>query len=171
MAAVPFTGRTMADVQVGQNFVQEAHQVLAGGNAADRTRQDIIEHQGGDGKLGERSAHGFFHDPVNAPSHEHAAAFDVDRAYGIRKQHDGEDEPGGGFAHGLLRDPARIVGRRGKIIQYDRRRSPEGNKGEHSGGRHHNPRQGRGVGARRRLCCRIIVHFWAVGWSARVKKS
>src|ERR1051326_3669041 len=74
-------------------------------------------------------------DPVNAATHKHAAAFDVDRANGIREQHDGEDEPRCRFAHSLLGDAGYVVSRRTEIIQNDRRGSPEGNERKHDGAR------------------------------------
>src|ERR1700681_2208622 len=81
-----------------KGFVDQADDVLAGGYTGDRPGEDVIEHQGGDAELGQGAAQGFFHDPVDAAADEHGAAFDVDGPHGERKQHDSDDEPGGGLS-------------------------------------------------------------------------
>ena len=50
-AAVAFIGRMNADMRVAEQFVQQPGQIQAGGYAADRPGQDVIEHQRGDGNF------------------------------------------------------------------------------------------------------------------------
>ena len=51
--------------------------------------QDVVEHQGRDGELGEEAAHRLLDDAVDAAADEQRAAFDVDRAHGVAEEHDG----------------------------------------------------------------------------------
>src|SRR5258705_43094 len=67
---------------------------------------------------------------IDAAADEHAAAFDVHRANGVRKQHDGEDEPGSGLADVAFGFTARVIGGRGEVVQNDGGSFPEGNKGQ-----------------------------------------
>ena len=120
-------------VRVGgdHDFVEQADDVLAGGHAGDRAGENVVEHQRGDAELGQRAAEGFFDDFVDAAAHEHRAAFDVDGAHRKREEHDSDNEPGGGFADGLLGDAAGIKGRRSQIVENDGGRAPVGDEGQH----------------------------------------
>ncbi len=70
-------------MQTAEQFVQKSGQILAGGNTADRPRQDVIEHQRGHGKFRERTPHGLFDDAIHAAAYEHAAALDIHGAHGV----------------------------------------------------------------------------------------
>src|SRR5262249_21521431 len=102
----------------------QAHDVLPGGNAARGAGQDVVEHQGRDRQLGQEAAHGFLDHAVDAATDEQRAALDIDRAHGIAKEHDGQDEPGRGRADGVLDDAADVVDRAGQVAEDDRGRAP-----------------------------------------------
>ena len=123
------------DVKPLAGLIQDPGQVQSRADAADRSGQDVIEHQRRNRDLGERSAHRLVHDFVNAAAHEHAAALDIDRPHGVREQHDREDEPGRRFADLRFGDSAGVVGRGCEIAQHDGRRSPEGDERQHHRGR------------------------------------
>jgi len=124
---------SFGDVEILAEFVEKAGKVLARGNAADRAGEDVIEHQGGDGKFGEAAAEGLLDGAIDAAANEHAAAFDVHRADGVRKNHDGENEPGSSLADEALCFAAGVVGGGSEVIENDRRGLPERNEGEKSG--------------------------------------
>src|SRR5208283_2194494 len=119
-----------AEMDVIGSFVDEADDVLARGDATDGARQDVIEHQGGDAEFGQRAAHGFLDHAVDAAAHEHAAAFDVDGAHGIGKQHDAEDEPRCGLADVGFRFATGVIGRGSEVVEYDGCGAPEGNEAQ-----------------------------------------
>ena len=77
-------GQHRLHVEIVQKLVQQADQIQTRRNAADRPRQDVIEHQGGNGEFGQRRAHGLFDHAVDAATHEHAAALDVHGANRVR---------------------------------------------------------------------------------------
>ncbi len=135
-AAVPLALTCEAEMRVGEHLIEQAREILARGNAADGAGEDVVEHQGGNGKFRERAAHGFLHDAIDAAANEHAAAFDVDLGDGVGKQHGGENEPRGGLADELLGFTAGVIGGGGEIVQDDRGRAPVGNEGEHGRGGH-----------------------------------
>ena len=122
----------------GDGVVDQAGDVLAGGNAGDWAGQNVIEHQGGDAELGESAAERFFDDAIDAAAHEHGAAFDVDGADGEGEEHDAENKPGSAFADGLFGDASGVEGGRAKIVENDGGGSPIGDKGEHHRGRNYN---------------------------------
>ena len=99
--------------------------------AADRAGQDVVEHQRGDGELGQKPAHRLLDHAVDAAADEQRAAFDVDRADGVAEEHHGQDEPGGGRPDGPFDDAADVVGGAGQVAQHDRRRPPVGDEREH----------------------------------------
>ena len=119
------------DVRVGEEFVDDADQILPSRNAADWAGQHVVEHQSRNREFGKRSAEGFLDHAVHAAAHEHAAAFDVNRAHGVREQHDAQDEPRCGFADELLSFTAGVIGRRRQVVEYDSRGTPERNEGKH----------------------------------------
>src|SRR5882672_11736024 len=73
-------GERPAYVEVLQEIIDEPSKVLAGGDAADRAGQDVVEHERGDAEFCKRSAESHFHGAIHATAHEHAAAFYVHRA-------------------------------------------------------------------------------------------
>src|SRR5882757_10561047 len=95
-------------VHGGQDFVDEAGDVLAGRDAGNGAGEDVLEHQGGDAEFGEGAAEGFFDYAVDAAADEHGTAFDVDGADSEGEEHDRDDEPGGGFADSLFGDAAGV---------------------------------------------------------------
>ena len=103
-------------VRVGEQFANETADVLAGSNAADRAGQNVIKHQRGHAEFCQRAAERLFHRAVDAAAHEHAAAFDVYRAHGIRKQHDRQDEPGSGLADVAFGFTAGVVRGRSEVV-------------------------------------------------------
>ncbi len=133
------------NVQPVADLVDEPGEIEARANAADRAGQDVVEHERGNGELGKRSAHRLVHNFVDTSSHEHAAALNVDSFYGVREQHDAEDEPRGRLADLGFRDAARIVRGGGEIAQDDGGCSPERDKREHDGGSDHHLRHGRAL--------------------------
>ena len=116
-----------------QQLVDEPGNVLPGGNAGDRPRQDVIEHQGRDADLGEGAAKRLLYDAIDAAAREHGTAFDVNRANGEAEEHDRENEPWRGGADRLFRNAAGVEGRRGHVIENDRSGTPEGDECEHHG--------------------------------------
>src|SRR5208283_1793428 len=118
------------DVNVVAGLVEQSNDILPGRHAADRAGQNVVEHQGGNAEFGQRTAHRFFDHPVHAAAHEHAAAFDVNRAYRIGKQHDPQDEPGRRLADVAFRLAARIISGGSQVIQDDGCGTPEGNEAQ-----------------------------------------
>jgi hypothetical protein len=109
-----------------------------GGNAGDRTGQDVIEHQGGNAEFGEGAAESFFHDAIDAAPHEHGATLHIDGADSEGEQHDAQNKPWGAFADGLFGDASGVESGRAEIVENDGGGSPVGDKGEHHRGRNHN---------------------------------
>src|SRR5262249_13215559 len=85
-----------------EDLHQPAHDVAAGGDAAGRAGEDVVEHQGGDRQLGEEAAEGLLDHAVVAAADEQGRALDVHRADGVAEEHDGEDEPRRRRADGVL---------------------------------------------------------------------
>ena len=137
-------------MRVSEQLVQHANEILARRDAADRSGENVIEHQRRNGKLRQRSAQRFFHHAVHAAAHEHAAALDVHGANRVREQHDAENEPGSGLADELLGLTARVIGRRSEVVEDDRRGAPERNERQH--GRSGHEDFGYGAGSTRREC-------------------
>ena len=124
-------------VSFAEQLVYQACDVLSGGNARDRSREDVVEHQRGDAQLGQRSTQGFLHHAIHAAAHEHRAALDVHCAHSEREQHYAEDEPWSRSSKGVFSYAADIVSGRAEIVENDRRRAPERNEREgHRGGDH-----------------------------------
>ena len=94
-----------------QEFVHQSCNVLAGGNAGDGSRQNVVEHQRRDAELGEGAPQGFLHHAVDAAAGKHRTAFDVDRAHRETEEHDAEDEPRSSRAHRLFSDASGIESR------------------------------------------------------------
>ena len=130
------TGRDRAARQLdghrtaSEHVVQETHDVLARGHAADRARQDVVEEQCRHRQLRERAAHRLLDDAVHAAADEHRGTLDVQRTHGVRKDHDAEDEPGGGLPDGLLDNAADVERRRPEVGKDNRRRAPERDEGQ-----------------------------------------
>ena len=64
-----------------EQVVEQADDVLAGRDAADRAGQDVVEQQRRDRQPGQPAAHRLLDDAVHAAAHEHGAALDVDAAH------------------------------------------------------------------------------------------
>ncbi len=103
-------GEDNVDVRVAQKRIQKARQVVARRDATDRSCKDVIEHQGGNGELGQSPTHGFFDHAVDAAAHKHAATFHVHEQYRVGEQHDGQYEPGRSLPYSFLNDSTRIEG-------------------------------------------------------------
>src|SRR5580692_8375793 len=91
-----------------EQFVDEASNVLPGGNTGDGAGEDVVEHQRGYAEFGEAAAERFLDHAVNAAAGEHGTAFDVHGAHGEAEQHDAENEPRGCRAYRLFGDAACI---------------------------------------------------------------
>ena len=115
-------------MHVDQQFADQAGEILARGDAADRAGQNVVEHQRGNAEFGERAAQSALDRAIHAPAHEHAAAFHVHGANGIRKQHDGQDEPRRGLADEAFGFAARVIGGGGQVVQNDGGGAPERNE-------------------------------------------
>ena len=117
-----------------EQVVEQADEVLAGRDAADRTGQDVVEQERRDRQPGQPAPHRLLDDAVDAAAHEHRAALDVDAAHAVAEEHDRQDEPGGRLADLRLDDPADVVGRAGQVAEDDGRRPPERDEREHHAG-------------------------------------
>src|SRR2546425_1478158 len=122
-------------MEIAEELVHQARKILSGGNAADRTGKHIVEHQRRHAEFRQRAAQRLLDGTVDAAANEHAAAFDVHRPHGIRKQHNSQNEPGGSLADVAFRFATRVVGGGGEIVQDNGSRSPEGDKAEEGGRR------------------------------------
>ena len=120
--------------RVPANVLDQARQVLAGGNRADGAGQHIVEKQRGNGNLGQRPAHRLLDHAVHAAAREHAARLDIKSTDGIAEQHDRENEPGGALADDFFGIAAGIVGGRSEIGKDNGRCAPEGNERQHHRG-------------------------------------
>ena len=120
--------------EIGNGLGNKADDILPGRNSRDRPGQNVVEHQGGDRKFGEGTAHRLFDDAINSPTRKHAARFDIDGPHGIREEHDPEDEPGGRMSDRLLGNAANVESRRTEIIEDDGGSTPEGNERKHHRG-------------------------------------
>ena len=130
--------------RVREQSVQQARQIETCRDAADRTRQDVVEHERGYRDLGERRAHRFLDDAIYAAADEHTAALDVDRSDGVGEHHDGQDEPRRRFANEVFGDGARVERGRAHVVQHDGGRPPERDERQHRGrGDEHTRRPGR----------------------------
>ena len=107
------------------DFVHEADNVLAGGHTGNGASEDVVEHQRRDAELGERAAQGFLDHAVDAATHEHRAAFDVDGADRERKKHDADDEPGGRLSDRLLGNAAGVERRGRQVVENNSRGAPD----------------------------------------------
>ena len=111
-----FGGHVDAGVQQFADLIHQPAEILAGADAADRSGQDVIEDQRGNGESGQERPHGIADHDIHAAAHEHAAAFHVNGAHGEAEQHDAEDEPG----RAALRSPARRCRRRSRRTRRGR---------------------------------------------------
>ncbi len=127
-------GKMQRAVHVHAHVFDEAREILACGDGADRAGQHVIEEQGRDGELGQSAAHGLFDYAVNAAAHEHAARFDIERAHGITEQHDRENEPGSALADDFFGVAAGVVSGGCEVGENDGGGAPEGDEGQHHRG-------------------------------------
>ena len=125
-------GDGMSDVLC--DILDKARQILPRNHGADGAGQDIVEQQGGDRKLGQRPAHRLLHNAIDASSDEHGARLNVERAYGIAKQHYRQNEPGSALADDFFGIAASIIGRRGQVGEDDGSGAPKRNKRQHHRG-------------------------------------
>ena len=123
-------GHLSGEPEPRQEIVHQTGDVLPRRHAADGSGEDVIEQQRGDGELGQRSSHRLLDHTIDAATDEHGRALDIDGANRVRKEHHAQNEPRRGLAHRLFGNPAHVVGRRAKIVQHDRRGSPEGDERE-----------------------------------------
>ena len=112
-------------------LVQQAGNVLPGGNARDGPGQDVVEHQRGNAQLGEGAAQSLFHHAIHAAAGEHRAALHIHGAHRKGEEHDAQDEPRSRLAYRFFRNAAGIEGGRAQIVQHHRCGAPERDKGEH----------------------------------------
>ena len=129
-----------ADMHVHQQFTDEPGEILARSHAADGAGENVIEHQSGYAEFGERAAESALDGAIHAAADEHAATFHVHRAHGIRKNHDGQDEPGSGFADVGFGFTARVVGGRCQVVQNDGGGAPERDECQEGRGRNNDTR-------------------------------
>ena len=157
-------------MKVLEQFADQAGEVLTGGHTADWAGKNVIEHQGGDAELRECAAQSAFHGAIDAAAHEHAAAFDVHRAHGIRKNHDGQNEPRCGFADVAFGFAAGVIGGGSEVIQNDSCGTPEGNKSKEGCGGNNDTGNSRAPAARSSGGVRNRTHEW-VSMTCRLKSS
>ena len=149
-------------MEILEKLVEEAAEILASRNAADRTGQDVVKHQGRNGEFGEAAAERLFYGAIDTAADEHTAAFDVHRADGVRKDHDVDNEPGSGLADVAFGFATRVIGGRSEVIENDCSCFPEGNEGEKRSSRDYDARNcvaaptlgGRALGNR--------AHVWVI---------
>jgi hypothetical protein len=108
-----------------QHVAEESDEILPCGDGADGPGEDVIEHQGADGELGEPPADGAFDDLVHPAAGEKRAAFHVHGGDRVHEEHDRENEPRRGLADGLFADAADVVGRARQVAEDDGGGSPE----------------------------------------------
>ena len=120
-----------ASMKMFQQLIQHSDQVQACRHTADRTGQNVIEHQRRDGELGQRGTHRLLDHAIHAATDEHAATLDVKRRYRTGKQHNPKDEPGRRLADEVLGDCARVEGRRTHIVEHNCGYAPKRNECEH----------------------------------------
>src|SRR5581483_2047060 len=106
--------------------------------------EDEVEHQGGNRQLGQGSAHGFFHDTIDAAADEEGAALDVDGPDRVGEQHHRQDEPGRRGTDALLDDAADVIGGRGQVAEHHGSGLPVGDEGERHAADHDRFRGGDG---------------------------
>ena len=123
-----------------QRFVQQPGDVEAGADPADRAGQHVIEQQRRHREFRQCPAQGLVNDLVDAAADEHRTALDVHRAHGVAEQHDRQDEPRRRLADCRFGDAAGIKCRAAQVAQYNRRRTPERDEGQHHGRCHHHSR-------------------------------
>src|SRR5713226_999030 len=111
-------------------LAEETAEVLPGGNTADWSGQNVVEHQRGNAEFREYPTKRLLYGAIDAAADKHAAAFNVDRAHGIRKQHDGQDEPRRGLSNVTFGFTTGVVGRGGEVVQNNGRGTPERNEGQ-----------------------------------------
>ena len=145
-------GKDDGGVRVAEQFVNQTGKIETRRYAADRTCQDVVEHERRHRHLGERRSHGFLDDAIHAAADKHAAALDVDRSDRVGQHHDRQDEPWSRFPNEVLRDGARVERGRTHVIEHDGGGAPERDEREHRRrGDQHPLRPGRGWS---RLNCR-----------------
>src|SRR5438876_7171048 len=96
-------------------FINERGHVKTRADAADRTSKHVIEEERRDREFGGWASHCLTDNFVHAAANEHAAAFDVYGAHGIRKQHDRQNEPRRRLADRFLGNAANVISRRTEI--------------------------------------------------------
>src|SRR5262249_44572949 len=117
--------------QVGRSLLQESPEILTGRHRADGTSENVVEQQGRDRELGQRSAHGFLYHPVHAATHEHAAGLDIQSTNRVAEQHHGQDEPRSTLADDLLGVTTRVISGGGEVGKHNSGRAPERNERQH----------------------------------------
>ena len=165
------SGRERAThVKILQKVFDQSREVLACSDSADWSREDVIKHQRGNAEFRERPAEGHFHGAIHAAAHEHAAAFHVNGAHGVRKQHDGEDEPRRSLADVAFGFAAGIVRRGGQVVQHDGRRPPERNECQEGGSGDDDTRNTVAAAASGSRAMGSAAHVW-VSLNRRLKCS
>src|SRR5579864_8316698 len=88
--------KMMSPVKIFQYLVKKSSQILSSGYAAYRAGENVVEHERGDGELGQGRAHGLLDHAVHAAPDEHAAALEIHLRDGVSEEHHSQDEPGSG---------------------------------------------------------------------------
>ena len=151
-------GQAHRNVRILQELVQKPHQIEARGDAADRSGEDVVKHEGRNGELGQCRAHCFLDHTVHAAAHKHAAALDVKRAYGVSEAHDGQNEPRSRFAHEVFRNGAGIKRRRAHVVENYRCGPPKRDKRKHGGSGNQHAWQAAFSGVGRSICGNEVSH-------------
>src|SRR5205823_10083769 len=73
---------------VGKDFKPQTNDVLPGRHAAHGSGQDVVEHQGGAGNLGQHATQSLSNHSVDAAADEQRTALDVYPAHGVAEEHD-----------------------------------------------------------------------------------
>ena len=116
--------------EIHQKITDQTREILPCGDSADRSSQNVVEHQSGNAEFRQAAAEGLLNGPVHPAADEHAATLNVNRSHGVGKQHDGQDEPGCRLADVRFRFAAGVVSGRSQVVQNDGGGSPEGNEAQ-----------------------------------------
>ena len=119
---------------IAEQVFDEAGEVQARRDGADRSGQDVVEQQRGNREARQRGTKRLFDDAIHAAAHEHRARFHVDSANGVAKHHHREDEPRCALADYLFGVATSVIGGGGKVGKNDCRHPPERDKAQHDGG-------------------------------------
>jgi len=120
--------RAGRQVRVGQKFAEKPADVLSGSHAADRTGQNVIEHQCRYVNFASAPPKDCLTERVNATAPNMLQLSTYTARTGVGKQHDRQDEPRRGLADVAFRFTARVISRRCQVVQNDGSGPPERNE-------------------------------------------